>query len=69
MTRSWLAMEHYRIHTIETWPEGPRKQAALAAARSTLESLRRTVSTELECVVCRATLDERRTYTNMRLAA
>ena len=42
MHTAWLANEHHRIHLIEQWPDGPRKQAALAAARSALESLENT---------------------------
>ena len=34
-----LAMEHYRLHTIERWPEGANKDAALASVRSTLAGL------------------------------
>jgi hypothetical protein len=39
MHREWLAGEHYRIHVMELWPDGPRKEAGLAAARSALDSL------------------------------
>jgi len=39
MRDQWLAMEHYRLHTVEEWPEGPRKTAVLSAIRSTLTSL------------------------------
>ena len=39
MHRGWLSVEHYRMHLMELWPDGPRKEAGLAAARSTLESL------------------------------
>jgi hypothetical protein len=44
MLSEWLAAEDYRIHVMELWPDGPRKQAGLAAARSALRSLARTVS-------------------------
>jgi len=44
MHTAWLASEHSRIHLIEQWPDGPRKTAALAAARSALDSLLRSVS-------------------------
>ena len=37
----WLASEHYRIHVMGLWPDGPRKEAGLVAARSALESLAR----------------------------
>lgn len=39
MLNNWLAMEHYRLHVVEQWPDGPRKQAAIAAVRSSLRSL------------------------------
>jgi hypothetical protein len=38
MHREWLAVEHHRIHVMELWPDGPRKEVGLAAARSALES-------------------------------
>lgn len=34
-----LAMEHYRIHVMELWPDGPKKEAGLASARSALKRL------------------------------
>jgi hypothetical protein len=37
----WMAVERNRIEVMELWPDGPRKEASLAAARSTLESLAR----------------------------
>jgi hypothetical protein len=39
MRREWLAVEHHRIHVMELWPDGPRKEAGLAAARAMLDSL------------------------------
>lgn len=39
MYPQWIAMEHYRMHVIETWPDGPRKNAGLAAVRSALNAL------------------------------
>lgn len=39
MHSEWLAMEHYRIHVMELWPDGPRKEAGLTAARSALDRL------------------------------
>jgi hypothetical protein len=44
MNSQWLAMEQYRLQCVEQWPEGPRKQAELAAIRSAMESLIRTSS-------------------------
>jgi len=39
MYAEWVAAEHYRLHVIEEWPEGPRKAVALSATRSSLQSL------------------------------
>jgi hypothetical protein len=55
MNASWLANEHHRLHSIEQWPEGPRKQAALTAARSTLDGLLQRVGSDASgflCLVC-----------------
>jgi hypothetical protein len=54
MHSEWLAMEHYRIHLMESWPDGPKKEAGLASARSALESLARTVSegSSFACAAC-----------------
>lgn len=54
MNKQWLAMEHYRMHVIEQWPDSPRKHAALAAARSAIASLQDadpTLAAEV-CLVC-----------------
>ena len=50
MYAAWLASEHSRIHLIEQWPSGPRREAALAAARSTLDSF---------CFSARIPMDQR----------
>lgn len=49
-----LAVEHYRLHVMELWPEGPLKRAGIAAARSRLESLTRRIGngTPFVCVTC-----------------
>ena len=49
-----LAMEHYRLHVMEQWPAGPRKNTAVAAVRSAIESLRcgQPDDSTWECVVC-----------------
>jgi len=55
MYRAWLASEHSRIHLIEQWPEGPRKTAALAAARSAVDSLLRSGhcdASSFRCSIC-----------------
>jgi hypothetical protein len=51
--REWIAAEHHRIHVMELWPEGPRKEAGLAAARCALESLAFTrAGYSFKCVTC-----------------
>jgi hypothetical protein len=55
MFTEWLATEHYRLHVIEKWPNGPRKEAVLASARSALESLLRTTplsASAFRCAIC-----------------
>lgn len=54
MHREWLAGEHYRIHLMELWPDGPRKEAGLAAARSALESLEGAMpeGSSFACAIC-----------------
>ena len=57
MHTGWLAAEHYRLHVIEKWPNGPRKEALLSAVRSTLESLLRTAGADgstFRCSICAA---------------
>jgi hypothetical protein len=56
MRTEWLAMEHYRMHLIEEWPDGPRKEAGLASVRSALESLLRSSEGEpaFTCAICGA---------------
>jgi hypothetical protein len=50
----WLGVEHNRIHVMELWPAGPRKVAGLAAARSAIGSLVRTMPTgsSFACGTC-----------------
>jgi hypothetical protein len=48
-------MEHYRLHTIEEWPEGAPKDAALNSVRSALEGLQRLAfhgTANWTCIVC-----------------
>jgi hypothetical protein len=55
MFSSWIAVEHYRLHLVERWPNSPHKEATLAAVYSTLASLEqdsRSATAPLECVVC-----------------
>ena len=54
MHSEWLAVEHYRIHVMELWPDGPRKDMGLAAARSALERLVQTLpnKSSFMCSTC-----------------
>jgi len=48
----WLRMEHYRLHCVEQWPEGPHKQTALAGIHSALQSLQLECHLPIEPAVC-----------------
>jgi hypothetical protein len=54
MPRELMAMAHYRIHVMELWPDGPRKEVGLAAIQSALQSLARTTpqGPTFACVTC-----------------
>ena len=41
LVNQWIAMEHYRLHTVEGWPDSPYKEATLAAIYSSLAGLAR----------------------------
>jgi len=50
-------VEHDRLHRAEQWPDGPYKQAVLAAARAALERLESTAVEPFRrptCMVCDA---------------
>jgi hypothetical protein len=49
-----MAMAHYRFHVMELWPDGPRKEAGLAAIQSALQSLARTMpqGSTFACATC-----------------
>jgi len=51
----WLRMEHYRLHCVEQWPEGPHKQTTLAGIHCALQSLQPESQPPIEpalCMVC-----------------
>lgn len=54
ITLEWLAAEHSRIHVMGLWPDGPRKEAGLAAAQSALESVTGTLpeGSSFVCMTC-----------------
>ena len=47
-----IAFEHYIVHVIELWPDGPRKEAGLASARSALSIGRRDDAPRVLIRVC-----------------
>lgn len=55
--REQLAAAHHRLHSIEQWPEGIRREAALSAIESTLDSLSRHPAmsdTSFACILCQS---------------
>ena len=48
MTSERLAMEHYRLHSVEQWPDSPYKDAVLAAIGANLEKS----EDDCLCLVC-----------------
>jgi len=55
MLRQWAAVEHNRLHCAEEWPNGPHKQAVIAAIHATLESLFENSGTSTglsQCMAC-----------------
>jgi hypothetical protein len=54
MYNEWIAAEHHRIHVMELWPDGPRKEAGLVAAWHALESLTRAIpkGSSFVCTTC-----------------
>ncbi len=53
-----LAVEHHRLHIIEQWPEGAKKDAALVSVRSAIHALEQQADRRWACIVCgRRTLD------------
>ena len=55
MLRQLAAVEHHRLHCAEEWPDGPHKQAVIAAIHATLESLFANSGTSTglsECMAC-----------------
>ena len=48
-----MQVEHYRLHLVEGWPDGPHKQAVLAGIRSALERLQAACpDCQPMCMVC-----------------
>ena len=55
----WFSTEHHRLHIIEEWPDGPQKQAALAAVRSKLASLARHLPPDSDVAHCEICLNHK----------
>jgi len=47
-----MAAQHERLHIVEQWSDGPRKQAALGAIQSALDSLSRHPAMQEPAFVC-----------------
>jgi hypothetical protein len=55
--RQQLAAQHQRLHIVEQWPDGPRKEAAIGAIESTLDSLLRHPDIReaaFTCILCQS---------------
>ena len=52
----WLTTEHNRLHVVEQWPDGPAKDARLAAIRSSLTSLLRSAPANQQLPLCEVCL-------------
>ena len=39
MLKQWMAMEHYRLHAVQEWPDSEHKRITLTAIRCTMERL------------------------------
>ena len=61
MYSQWIGMEHYRMHLFEAWPDGPRKEANLAAVRSALKALEQAAPVAAPLFVCEICAARRRT--------
>ncbi len=62
MYGSWLAVEHSRMHIVEQWPAGPRRDAVVAGIRSAIQSLVESAPREealIFCPICARREDQR----------
>jgi hypothetical protein len=60
MRNQWISNEHYRLHTVEAWPDGPYKDATLRAIHSTLDWLMQDPSSGAGLPTCEICLNQRR---------
>lgn len=71
MVRDQLAMEHYRLHVVEAWPDGLHKQAVLETIRESLATLTERSPAEVSefgCIVCGAETARLRVVARRRTA-
>jgi hypothetical protein len=59
-----IKMAHYRLHSVEQWPESTLKQVTLAAIHATMEEF---AGSEHICLVCQS--DARPSSPQLRRAA
>jgi hypothetical protein len=54
MSKQWMAMEHYRLHAVQEWPDTGHKRITLVAIRSTMERLSMQTNTgdAFTCSIC-----------------
>ncbi len=54
MHGDWLSVAHHRIHVMELWPDGPRKENGLAVARLSLATLLKSMPEgfAFACITC-----------------
>ena len=51
--RQWIKLEHWRLHSVEEWPQSAHKIAVLESIRATLTRLEQANETvEMLCTVC-----------------
>lgn len=60
MRNQWIASEHYRLHTVEGWPDSPYKEATMRAIQSTLASLAQDPACAAQIPQCEVCLNRRR---------
>lgn len=72
MNEQWTAVEHYRLHCAEEWPDSPYKTAMIAAIRARLESLARAAGAagvQWRCMTCAANRKRTTSILTARMAA
>jgi hypothetical protein len=54
LLRSWLSLEHARLHIVAAWPDSAQKETLLLAIRSSIRRLMTDQeATSFTCLVCR----------------